>query len=108
MESLTLTEAAIEHFSSVAKGKKLKFGIIGGGCSGFQYHWEAYDEYQDHMEDDEVTDFGDFELYVDNYSIPYLTGTVVDYVNDLAGSRIEIGNPNQTGGCGCGESVMFD
>jgi len=106
-EVVQLTDEAIQHFSKAAEGKLLKFGIIGGGCSGFQYHWETYDEFQEHMEDDEVTDYGKFTLYVDSYSLEYLAGTVVDYVSDLAGSRIEIGNPNVTGGCGCGESINF-
>lgn len=102
-----LTDSAVQHFSNVAKGKLVKFGIIGGGCSGFQYHWETYDEYQEHMDGDAVTEYPDFTLYVDNYSIPYLSGTVVAFVTDLQGSRIEIQNPNTTGGCGCGESVQF-
>lgn len=102
-----MTPGAINHFTNVAGGKFLKFGIIGGGCSGFQYHWEIYDEEQDHFEGDEVVDYGSFKLYVDNYSLPYLAGTTVDFVTDLQGSRVEIQNPNTTGGCGCGESVMF-
>lgn len=102
-----LTDSAVTHFSNVAKGKKVKFGIIGGGCSGFQYHWEMYDEYQEHMADDFTAEFDDFTLYVDSYSMPYLAGTTVDYITDITGSRIEIQNPNTTGGCGCGESVQF-
>jgi iron-sulfur cluster assembly accessory protein len=105
--SVELTDSAIQHFINVAEGKLVKFGIIGGGCSGFQYHWETYDELQPHMDGDDVTDYGKFTLYVDNYSLPYLAGTTVDYVNDLTGSRIEIMNPNTTGGCGCGESIQF-
>jgi len=38
---VTLTDKAVDHFSSVAKGKYVKFGIMGGGCAGFQYHWET-------------------------------------------------------------------
>lgn len=104
---IELTESAEQHFSNVAAGKNVKFGIIGGGCSGFQYHWETYDGQEEHFAGDEVVEFDNFTLYVDNYSLPYLAGTTVDYITDLTGSRIEILNPNATGGCGCGESVQF-
>lgn len=104
---VTLTEPAIEHFNNVANGKNVKFGIIGGGCAGFQYHWEMYENVEDHMAEDEVTEFENFKLYVDSMSFLYLTGTVVDYVSDITGSRIEILNPNAQSGCGCGVSVNF-
>jgi iron-sulfur cluster assembly accessory protein len=103
-----LTDAAIGHFNNVAKGKYVKFGIMGGGCAGFQYHWELYDEPQDHMEKDEQTDYGEFILSVDSYSIMYLIGTTVDYTTDITGSKIDIQNPQAQAGCGCGESVNFN
>lgn len=103
-----LTPPAIEHFAKVAKGKIVKFGIMGGGCAGFQYHWEMFDEQVDHMEKDEQTDYGDFVLSIDSYSIMYLIGTTVDYVSDLTGNRIDIQNPQAQAGCGCGESVNFN
>ena len=107
MSVVTLTEKAINHFTNIASGKLVKFGIIGGGCAGFQYHWEIFDEVKDHMEDDDVQELGAFKLYVDSHSIMYLIGTTVDYVSDITGSRIEIYNPNAHSGCGCGTSVNF-
>lgn len=103
-----LTDTAIEHFKTVASGKYVKFGIIGGGCAGFQYHWELYDEPQDHMEQDEQTDYEDFILSIDSHSIMYLLGTTVDYTTDITGSKIDIQNPQAQAGCGCGESVNFN
>ena len=103
-----LTDSAIGHFNNVAKGKYVKFGIIGGGCAGFQYHWELYDEPQDHMEKDEQTDYGEFILSVDSHSIMYVIGTIIDYTTDITGSKIDIQNPQAQAGCGCGESVNFN
>ena len=105
---VSLTDGAIKHFTTVAPGQYVKFGIIGGGCAGFQYHWEMYDEPQDHMEQDEQTEFENFTLSVDGHSLMYLFGTTVDYVSDLTGNRIEINNPQAQAGCGCGESVNFN
>lgn len=106
--AVNLTKKAIAHFANVGKGKIVKFGIIGGGCAGFQYHWELYDDQVDHMGRDEQTDYGDFILSVDSHSIMYLIGTTVDYVSDLTGNRIDIQNPQAQAGCGCGESVNFN
>ena len=35
----------------------------------------------------------------------YLLGTEMDYVTDKLSSQFVFTNPNQTGACGCGESV---
>lgn len=107
MSVVTLTEKAINHFTNIASGKLVKFGIIGGGCAGFQYHWEIFDDVQGHMESDEVQEYEKFTLYVDSHSLMYLIGTTVDYVSDITGSKIEIYNPNAQSGCGCGVSVNF-
>lgn len=104
---VTLTEKAQLHFKNIASGKNVKFGIVGGGCAGFQYHWDIFEGVEDHMLDDDITDYGDFNLYVDSYSIMMLIGTVVDYTTDITGSKIEINNPNAQSGCGCGVSVNF-
>jgi iron-sulfur cluster assembly accessory protein len=102
-----LTDKAIQHFTNIAAGKNVKFGIIGGGCAGFQYHWEIIDGVADHMLEDEVITYPEFNLYVDSHSIMYLVGTTVDYVSDITGSKIELFNPNAQSGCGCGVSVNF-
>ena len=105
---VNLTQTAIEHFATVAKGKIVRFGIKGGGCAGFQYDWELVDEQKEDMQTDDQTDYGDFVLSIDKFSIMYLLGTTVDYVSDLTGNRIDIQNPLAQAGCGCGESVNFN
>ena len=103
-----LTEPAIQHFTNVAKGKIVRFGIKGGGCAGFQYAWELEEELTEDMQKDEKTDYGDFIFSIDSFSIMYLMGTTVDYVSDLTGNRIDIQNPLAQAGCGCGESINFN
>jgi iron-sulfur cluster insertion protein len=44
------------------------------------------------------------QLIIDNLSLMYLTGTVVDYKKDIFGQRLMIENPNVASMCGCGES----
>jgi len=105
---VTLTPSAITHFSNSATDKLVKFGITGGGCSGFQYMWTVHDNVEDHMDGDAVQEYDGFTLYVHSQSLSYVANCIIDYVTDITGSKIEIVNPNSQGGCGCGESVNFE
>ncbi|MBL4772364.1 MAG: iron-sulfur cluster insertion protein ErpA [Alcanivoracaceae bacterium] len=83
---------------------KLRVYIIGGGCSGFQYGF-AFEE--DTEEGDFVIDNDGIALMVDPMSFPYLMGSVVNYKEDLQGSRFVIDNPNAKTTCGCGSSFSI-
>ena len=44
---ITLTESAKDYLTTTTKknGKKYAYlGVLGGGCSGFQYEWSMTDE----------------------------------------------------------------
>ena len=79
----------------------LRVYIEGGGCSGFQYGFEFDGNAE---EDDTVVVNGDIKLLVDPLSFQYLSGSTVDYKEDLQGSRFVIDNPNARTTCGCGAS----
>ncbi len=79
----------------------LRFGLKGGGCSGFEYRCELADK-PDKF--DEVYDFDGARLFVDRKSLIFLEGTHVDYRRALMGSGFQFQNPNSTAECGCGES----
>lgn len=80
---------------------KLRIMISSGGCSGFSYNFSLDDEVK---EDDEVYTFGDVQVLVDEASLPFVEGAVLDYVTDLMGSSFQMTNPNATSECGCGSS----
>ena len=82
-------------------GKGVRIYVEGGGCSGFQYGF-AFDEPRD-------TDFRlpmreGFDVLIDTFSMNYLRGATVDFVDTIEGSGFKISNPNATGTCGCGSS----
>lgn len=83
---------------------KLRVYVTGGGCSGFQYGF-SFDENVN--EDDTVVSLDGADLLVDPLSIQYLTGSSVDYVEGLQGSRFVIENPLATTTCGCGMSFSI-
>jgi iron-sulfur cluster assembly protein len=78
----------------------LRVGVRGGGCSGFQYQL-AFDEQR---EDDAVFESHGLKLLVDNASLPYVRGSVIDYEESLQGAGFKVNNPNVVAACGCGSS----
>jgi iron-sulfur cluster insertion protein len=83
---------------------KLRVFVTGGGCSGFEYGF-TFDE--DVEEDDTSIENEGVTLVVDSLSYQYLAGAVVDFKEDLQGSRFVIVNPNAATICGCGNSFSI-
>lgn len=80
---------------------KLRVFVTGGGCSGFSYGF-TFDEQVE--QDDAVFEESDVQLLVDSLSYQYLSGSRIDYLEDLQGSRFVVENPNAETTCGCGNS----
>jgi iron-sulfur cluster assembly protein len=78
----------------------LRVGVRGGGCSGFQYAL-AFDQQHD---GDTVFEDKGIRLLVDNPSLPYVRGSVIDFVDSLQGAGFKVENPNVIAACGCGSS----
>jgi iron-sulfur cluster insertion protein len=76
--------------------------VQGGGCSGMEYGF-TLDESKN--EDDfEIPLVDSKTLLVDATSMQYLSGAVIDYKEDISGSRFIIENPHAETTCGCGSS----
>lgn len=86
--------------AAVAETAGLRVGVRGGGCSGFQYAL-AFDEQRD---DDTVFEDKGIRLLVDRDSLPYVKGSVIDFVDGLQGAGFKVENPNVIAACGCGSS----
>jgi iron-sulfur cluster assembly accessory protein len=79
----------------------LRIGVVGGGCSGFQYSMSF--ENQSGMMD-KVFSFDGLKVFVDATSLMYLSGCTVDYVETLEAAGFKFENPNTKSTCGCGSS----
>jgi iron-sulfur cluster assembly protein len=86
--------------AAVAETAGLRVGVRGGGCSGFQYAL-AFDEQRD---GDTVFEDKGIRLLVDNQSLPYVSGSTIDFVDGLQGAGFKVENPNVIAACGCGSS----
>ena len=102
---LTVTERAAMRLTELrAKPdnaqKHLRLEILAGGCSGFQriFRFDAP------QADDLKFGPAGAELLVDPVSLDLIKGSVLDFVDNLAGSEFVLQNPNAKSSCGCGAS----
>ena len=110
MEQIEITENAVGKIAELLaeeNNPSLKFRafVQGGGCAGFSYGF-TFDEAQN--EDDFVIEKSNVTVLIDAMSMQYLTGSVIDYKEDLMGASFSIANPNAETTCGCGSSFSYN
>jgi len=101
-----MTEGAAARIAALLRedgrpGAAFRIRVDGGGCMGFRYAMDIDDACGG---DDASSREGDARIVVDGMSAPFLQGAVIEWVEDLAGDRFEIRNPNAVSSCGCGTS----
>ncbi len=70
----------------------LRVAVVGGGCSGFQYHMAFENQTND---TDEVVDFDGLKVAVDQMSSMYLDGVEIDYIETLEGAGLQVQQPER-------------
>ena len=109
MKIMSLTDAAAERIAEIIEDSEkpvigVRVGVKNAGCAGMAYTLDYVSEPvagDDHVEDKGVN------VYVEPKATLFLLGTVMDFEEDMLKSGFTFRNPNQTGECGCGESVML-
>src|SRR5438874_1859680 len=106
---MQLTERAAMRINAILAEKGsgaggLRIGVKKGGCAGMEYtmEWAAEQKPFDAV----VEQFG-AKVLIDPKAVMYLLGTEMDYRTEKLSSQFVFANPNQTGACGCGESVTL-
>jgi iron-sulfur cluster assembly accessory protein len=106
--AVSLSERAAKRIAEIAAGEPdtplLRVSVEGGGCSGFSY---KFDLVAASDPDDLVIERAGARVLIDPVSLQYLTGSEIDFVDDLIGSTFKIHNPNATASCGCGTSFSI-
>ena len=103
---VTLTPAAIAKVKEIMGTQTpvpagLRIGVVGGGCSGFQYSM-SFENQAGMM--DKVYKFDDLKVFVDATSAAYLQNCQVDYVETLEAAGFKFENAAVKSTCGCGSS----
>ncbi|HST91113.1 MAG TPA: iron-sulfur cluster insertion protein ErpA [Brevundimonas sp.] len=105
---LTLSDSAAKRLAQLSEvdghAVMLRVAVDGGGCSGFQYRFELVEAAD---EDDIRINAGGQTALVDPVSLPFLKGSEIAFVDDLAGAQFVVRNPNAASSCGCGVSFAI-
>ncbi|HWW49463.1 MAG TPA: iron-sulfur cluster assembly accessory protein [Xanthobacteraceae bacterium] len=106
---MRLTEAAADRIRELSGRADseivgLRVGVKNGGCAGMSYTVEYA---HDIRPTDEVVEDKGVRILVDPKAVLFLLGTEMDYKTTKMSAEFVFNNPNQTGACGCGESVQL-
>jgi iron-sulfur cluster assembly protein len=107
---MRLTDAAADRIKAVMANadrpiSALRVGVKNGGCAGMSYTME-YAESPSPL--DEVVEDKGVRILIDPKAVLFLLGTEMDYKVEKLSAQFVFNNPNQTGACGCGESVQLE
>ncbi len=106
--SITVSERAARRIGEILKGEPsgtmLRVSVEGGGCSGFQY---KFDMERAKAADDLVISREGAIVLIDPVSVNYMSGSEIDFVDDLIGASFKVINPQAKASCGCGTSFAL-
>jgi iron-sulfur cluster insertion protein len=100
-KEIKFTDKAKEQIEKIINDDQLKkffrITVKGGGCSGFKYDFS----FDDKTNNEDIT-FG--KAVIDKISLDIITGSVIDFKEEMIGESFVIKNPKATSSCGCGLS----
>jgi iron-sulfur cluster assembly accessory protein len=79
----------------------LRVAVVGGGCSGLQYKMDLVDGPADR---DLMVESSGVRVVIDPKSALFVTGSELNYSEDLQSGGFKVSNPNAVVTCSCGES----
>jgi len=101
-----ITEKASEKLNSLLtrQGRPngaLRLAVIGGGCSGLQYKMDLVDGPANR---DFLVRSCEVNVVMDPKSALFVSGSLIDYSDDLQKGGFKVTNPKAAAHCSCGES----
>lgn len=79
----------------------LRVAVIGGGCSGLQYKMDLVDGPANR---DILVESNLVRVVIDPKSALFVSGSELDFSDDLQKGGFKVTNPNAVAHCSCGES----
>ena len=79
----------------------LRIAVVGGGCSGLQYKMDLVDGPANR---DILVRSSNVNVVIDPKSALFVSGSLLDYSDDLQKGGFKVTNPNAAAHCSCGES----
>ncbi len=104
---IRMTDAASQKLRSLLERQgrlengALRVAVIGGGCSGLQYKMDLVDGPANR---DILVESREVRVVIDPKSALFVSGSELDYSDDLQKGGFKVTNPNAVAHCSCGES----
>ena len=103
---IKVTENAARRLSSLLEKQgrprgALRLAVIGGGCSGLQYKMDLV---EGPAPRDIMVQSYNVRIVVDPKSALFVSGSILDFSDDLQKGGFKVTNPNAVAHCSCGES----
>lgn len=102
---INFSEAGLKHIKNsitANNGLGFRLSVRKTGCSGYAYVTDVINKIN---EQDIQFSISDVLVCIDENSVQYLQGTVVDFIDHGMGqTKLVFHNPNAANLCGCGES----
>ena len=99
-KKLEFTDRARNQIEKITKSEAKKYfriAVQGGGCSGYKYNFS----FDNNLEKDDIL----FDrAIIDKASLEIISGSTVDFKQEMIGESFTINNPKATSSCGCGLS----
>ncbi|MBQ0269762.1 Fe-S cluster assembly scaffold SufA [Providencia huaxiensis] len=104
-QGVNLTQSAAKQIKKLMvqnpNTKGLSLGVKQSGCAGFGYVFEMIENPTDQYL---LFELDGAHLYVPKEAMPFIDGTVVDFVQEGLNQIFKFNNPKAQHACGCGES----
>ena len=110
---IKVTPLALENLERLQMEYKytdqgLRFGLSGGGCSGYKYVIEFEESKQSNdIVYNACNENYKIDIYVSEKHIDKLKNSTIDWKSTLMEEGFDIDNPQAKQPCGCGESINF-
>lgn len=103
---IKVTESASRRLTSLLEKQgrahgALRVAVIGGGCSGLQYKMDLVDG---PVPRDILVNSAGVRVVIDPKSALFVSGSLLDFSDDLQKGGFKVTNPNAVAHCSCGES----
>ncbi len=100
-----ITESAYQNLHNLATKRGLRIKLTTGGCSGFKYEYDFFDEPQEKERTYQLSE--QLAIFMDDFTFGRTFDSIIEFKLGLHDSGLQIINPNKKRACSCGTSIAF-
>ena len=97
-------KAQIFISQNLEENQYFRFGVEGGGCSGFNYLFDV----DKTVNEDDIKFSESPPALIDEMSLKYLFGSEIDLYTEVMNKMLKVTNPGAKESSGCGPRFPFD